>query len=120
MKVRIYMFPYYVSVVSGLETMSPRLNRILVDSGMEVQRAAWDGTLLTVPPFDQPSIIRASSIMTCDPADLFNLARERGHMVYYRDMILCKGGVYKRSELGPITTMFLGMFRYKMSLKDMK
>lgn len=94
---QMLLFPGYVSLASA-RTYSPRLFRVLKEREVPIEVVRWDGTTSGVPT-KHPVIIRASTKMMCDPADLASIANQHGHFVYYDDKVLLPNGSFTSDQL---------------------
>ncbi|MBI3251496.1 MAG: hypothetical protein HYZ62_01135, partial [Candidatus Andersenbacteria bacterium] len=102
---RMFLYPAYVCLQSA-KANSRSLFQALKDLGVEVEAAFWHGTLDSLPD-DRPSIIRASSMMSCAGNELAQRCAQLGHFAFYNDSYLSADGTYKSDDLIETLTAFI-------------
>ena len=97
MKVKMLLFPSYVSLASARD-YSPQLFRFLRERGVELEADEWDGTTNSIPQ-EGLVIVRASTKMRCDSVTLGRVCEALGHFVFYDDRVLLGNGEYSHDQL---------------------
>src|SRR3989344_2723867 len=93
MKIRLLLFPYYVTPESA-RTFSPVFFAELDRLGVEIKPEWWNGMLegIKPSPSDKPTIVRASSQMKCDETELALRCEKLGFFLFYNDLWLFSVG----------------------------
>lgn len=104
--VEIYFFPDYVNLRT-VQFSSPKLIGFLLERGVRLEERHWQGTLDSVPT-RPPVLIRASSMMKCEAAELGRLCSQRGHLLFYDDQLILSDGEYTKEGLLEAAQRFLG------------
>jgi hypothetical protein len=85
MRVRMYLFPGYVTV-SSARRFSPKFFQWLEEQGVEIVPMGFDDSNLRSIENDEPAIVRASSVMQCSMYQLLAYCNDHGHLLFYNDM----------------------------------
>jgi len=111
---RMFLFPAYVCLAAA-RANSPKVFEILKKMGVEVEEAYWGGTVDSIPT-DKPSLVRASSLMSCKESELAQHCGPLRHFVYYDDRYLDINGNYIGADLEQRLTSFIEVNRQAAEL----
>ncbi|MSU74998.1 MAG: hypothetical protein EXS55_00555 [Candidatus Magasanikbacteria bacterium] len=111
MKVKVYLFPGYVSLESIDAAMSSQnLLQFLSDRGVMLDEQHWGGTIDSLPKKDWsegPVMVRASSRMDCAREKLAQVCADNGWFCFYRDEHILADGTADHAVVRAVEAFLL-------------
>ena len=78
----IFFYPHYVNIKTT-KPLSPWLYEELEARGIALEEVFWQGLAEVLMRIQTPSIVRASSVMTCDEKTIATICEQKGHFLFY-------------------------------------